>query len=223
MTKYFAANEKKLKKRYNRWILILNLPPAATVLTLLAVMRAGIQSAQPVSFYYGLTLILTGCVGYSFLTVWISSAVMTKALEGHRGHTYVQILNRHLVVSRHLQTIRLNGEKVAYKKLWLIPLSDIEDIYYYKQNVIVVAPARVLQERADWLTYTFDRNGVCFDHWWYDSNGGKRAGGVEIPDMFLNARRVARTIENASGRMQQKDAERRQYRERMLEIAQGGR
>ena len=219
MTKFFCASEKKLKKRYNRNLFFLNILPLAILLTLAAVIFAGRKTPQPLSYYYALIIILTCTVGYSFFSVWVGSLIMTRLLEGHTKHTYVQILNRHLVVSRYTQTQRQDGKPVIYKKLWIIRLTEIEDIYYYKRNVIVVAPARTLHEQADWLTYSHDRNGVRFDNWWYDTNGGRRCGGVEIHDMFLNSRRVARTIQNASGRMLEKDAQRKQFRERMLEIS----
>lgn len=219
MTKLFRANQKKLRNRYNLRIFLLNIISVSVLGTMVVLAQMAKENFQPISYYYGLILVLTAAVGYSFVTVWIGSLIMTRRLEGHSEHTYVQLLNRHLVVSNYKQTVRMDGEPVVYKKLWVIRLSEIEDIYYYKRNVIVVAPARMLEQRAEWLTYTHNRSGVRFDNWWYDSNGGKVTGGVEIPDMFLNPRRVARSIENASGKMQQKDAERREYRERMLEIA----
>lgn len=219
MTKFFPASGKKLRKRYNLRIFMLNILPLTIVMTLLGVVFINKDSTQPISYYYAVSLILTASVGYSFVSVFLGSVILTQRLKYNTLHTYVEIQNRYLVVSRYYQAIHSDKEMLVYKKLWVIKLSEIEDIYYYKKNVIVIAPTRLINGQADWLTYRYNNQGINFDNWWYDSNGAKKTGGVEIHDMFANPQRIARTIQTASGRMQVKATEHREFRERMLKIA----
>ncbi len=220
MTKFFHASKKKLKGRYNRRIFIVNILPAAVTLTLCGVVWINRNSYMPIIYYLTVIRILTCAVGYSFITILIGSLISSKKLKYHTIHTYVEILNKDLIVSSYKEAKGCGKRAVAIKKLWVIRLAEIEDIYYYNKNIIVVAPTRLFLENADWLTYTGDRFGVKFDNWWYDYNGDKLVGGVEIRDMFSSTKRIARTIQNASGIMQAKTAERRIFRERMLKIAE---
>ena len=219
MTKLFYANIKKLKKRYNKRLFLINILPIAITLTLLIVVWLNKNQVQPILYYYSVLAILTLTVGFSFVTVFIGSFISARRLKYNELHTFVEIHNKSLLVSKYCQSVSLEGKIIAYKKLWVVNLSKITDIYYYKNNVVIVAPTRLLYEQSDWLTYTHGRRGIKFDKWWYDTNGGKLVSGVRIRNMFSSPQRIARTIQNASGKMQIKDAERKSFRDRMLRIA----
>lgn len=217
MTRYFHASEKKLLKRYNLRLLAATLPTIAAGLTLFAIIFFNRESFQPVSYYYIVSLFLCALTGGAFFMVLIGSLEITRRLSCNRAHTYVEITGKVLIVSKYLQT----HSKKTYKKLWIIKLSEIKEVYQYKNTVIVVSPARLIEAPAEWLSYSRTRNGVLFENWWYDNCGGKFTGGVEIPDMFANPYRIAKTIEHVSGKTRRIEAERKKYREEMLAIAKG--
>lgn len=197
---------------------MLNILPIAFVLMLL-VMAYFPPEQRSMIYYRFYFLFLTICMGYSFVTVLTGSLIAHSRLSGNMKHTFVEIENGSLVVSRYTQSVFRDGKFIDYKKLWIIDLAKVEDIYYYKGTVIVTAPARCFHEESDWLSFTKTRDGIEFDRWWYDMNGGTLLNGVEIPDDFASGQRIARTIENATGIMRRKEEKRREFRERMLAIA----
>ncbi len=217
MTRYFRASEKKLLRRYNLRLLALALPITAAGLTLFAIIFLNRKTYQPVSYYYIVSLFLAALTGGAFFATLLGSLEITRRLSCNRSHTYVEITGKFLIVSKYLQT----HSKKTYKKLWIIKLSEIKEVYQYKNTVVVVSPARLIEAPAEWLSYTRTRNGILFENWWYDNCGGKFTGGVEIPDMFANPFRIARTIEHVSGKICRMEEERKKYREEMIAIARG--
>lgn len=220
MTKQFHVKKKKLLARYNRRILVLNILPIAFVLMLLFMAYFPPETLNIIPYYRFYFLFLTVCMGYSFVTVLAGSLIANSRFKGHMKHSFVEIENGSLIVSRYTQSVFRDGKFIDYKKLWVIDLTKVEDIYYYKGTVIVTAPARCFHEESDWLGFTKSRKGIQFDRWWYDMNGGVLLNGVEIPNDFASGQRIARTIENATGIMRRKEEKRRAFRERMLAIAE---
>ena len=219
MTKIFHISQKKLKRRYNKRIFILNLLPIVVILTLLAVVLLNRPYSNPIIYYYTVLGILTVTIGYSFITVLIGSIISTKRLKYNRLHTFVEIQNKNLIVSRYGCTTNIAGKTIAYQKMWVVNLAEIEEIYFSNKDIVIVAPARFFYEQSDWLTYTSDREGIRFDNWWYDTNGAKMVNGVRIKNMFSSTSRIARTIQNVSGIMQKRYAERKKFHQKMLTIA----
>lgn len=220
MTKHFKVSKKILKHRYNGRMFIINLLPLCVVTTIAGSFFFSKGIAKPVLYYYVISIIMTCCVGFSFFTLLIGSIISRRKQENHYEHTYVEISGNLLLVSKYVQSLIIDGERVCFKKLYIINLEDITDIYYYKKNLIVISPARMLFERAEWLTYQSDSFGINFDRWWYDKNGGDIVNGVAIKNMFINTKRIARTISNASGKIKERFEERNKFREKMLSIAQ---
>ena len=219
MTKLFYASTKKLKKRCNIRLFLINILPITIALTLFLVVWLNKNHVMPIAYYYCIFVILTCTSAYSFVTVFIGSLISTRRLKYNKLHTYVEIHSKSLLVSKYCQSVSRSEKMIVYKKLWVVNLANITDIYYYKNNIVVMAPTRLLYEQSDWLTYTHDKRGIKFDKWWYDTNGGKPVNGVKIRDMFSNPKRIARTIQNVSGKIQINDAERKKFREHMLRIA----
>ena len=219
MTKLFYASTKKLNNRYAKRLLLINILPILITLTLLVIVWINKNHVNRIIYYYTILIILSSTVGFSFVTVLIGSLISTRRLKYNKQHTYVEIHNKNLLVSQYCQAVSRDGKIIVYKKLWVVNLAKITDIYYHKNGVVVIAPTRLLYEQSDWLTYTYGRRGVKFDKWWYDTNGGKLLNGVQIRNMFSSSKRIARTIQNVSGKMQIKDTERKDFRERMLQIA----
>ena len=220
LTKHFYASQKKLKRRYNRRIFLVNTLPLSVILVTAAIVLSNYNSVNPPSYYYAVSVIFSLAVGYGFVTVLTGSIISSSKQKNHSAHTYVEICGEMLIISRFCQSFSSERKKLVYKKLYVINLHDITDIYFYKKNVVIIAPTRLLYERADWLTYKSDGKTLSFDRWWYDKNGGTLVNGAEIKDMFSSTARIARTISNASGKARKRFEERKHFREKMLSIAQ---
>lgn len=220
MTTGFFPNKKRLHTRYNKRIWKAALPAIFTLLTLFFAVLVNSGSLQTPAYYSAIFSILSVVVGYGFVMLWMGSFLIERRLNNNLLHTYVQISGDILIISCYLRST-CGENPVAYKKLYLIRLGEIEDVYCYHRNVIVIAPTRLLIERADWLTLSTaeSERDVGFDNWWYEKNGGSEVNGVEIKDMFSYPKRIEKTILLAAGKVQKKNAQRRKFREQMLNIA----
>lgn len=207
-----------LKNRYNGRIFLLNIPSLATACTL-AAMSVASDGTEPLLYYRFIFGITTMIIAYSFFTVLIGSYISYKRLKFNSVYTYIDVVGEYLAVSEFTNAKWHNGKFNVYKKLWIAKLSDIEDVYYYDRDLVVLGPARLFEEPADWLEYSRGRTKPEFHKWWYNENGGKNVHSIEIRNKFSNPERIIRVIENSCGTMQKKEQKRREYREHMLKIA----
>ena len=222
--KTFHVNKKRILSKYNRIIFLLNLPSLSIILSLFIIVLiffvfnhgdVNIPDVIYRSIFYGTYY----CVAYSFIVCLIASIVSDILLKAHSEHTYIEISDSQLVISQHYQTVFTDGKMTSYKKLWIIDLKELQSIECVKDHIIIHAPARYFNERADWLRYESTDNGIDFDNWWYDSNCGKKVQTVEITDYYTYGERIAQRIEYCSAKVIDREARREQFRREMLEIA----
>lgn len=223
MTTYFPASRNRLLVQYNLRLLVANLPPLAALITLAVLAHRFIGTVMPIKYYYAIAVIFLISVAYGFVTVLIGSAVMSERIRGHCDNTYIKICGDFLVLSVYEDSRTVDGENVDFISLWVLRFPDIEEIYLSGKKLTVSAPVRCFEERADWLEYDFDPENqleLGFKNNWYERNGGKMMNGVKIPDEFAYPLRVYRTIEHYTGRKKRADEHIKQFRQRMLTIAE---
>lgn len=223
MTRIFSADTKKLKRRYNRILFLLNILPLSVTATLLIMTPLNQSSVQPPDFYRTLLRVLTLCTGYSFLTVGIGSAASEHCLRMHRRYTYLEIHGGDLIIARYAgREFRFGRNRDAvYQKLWISSLREMEEVVAEEsgRHVTVSAPTRAYQGQALWLRIRGTPEGASLDCWWYQENGFRKENSVEIPDFFRDREQIAEVILRAAEAVRKKDEERNAFRQRMLSIA----
>lgn len=194
MHKLIRINEKKLRRRYNRRLFIACLPAVSIALTLhgLSLVSGG---SNPMFYYRFFFLMLNIAAAYAFAACLAGTVIINFVMRGHRRHTYIELFRSHLVVSKTVETRYCDRRFISYKKLWVMPLTELEDVFCDKNIITVTGKARLISGQADWLGYTCGDDGsLKFDNWWYDENGGENVDSIEIGDYFLGAERIARRI-----------------------------
>lgn len=222
MKKTFHVNEKIISAKYNRRLFLVNLPSLSVLVPLLAIVlifsvfgNVSIPEAMYRYIFYGTYF----CVLYSFVTCLIGSVIADISVKAHKKHTYIEISDSCLILSQHSCTRFCEGRLRSYKKLWIIDLNDIEDVECLQNSIVITAKARYFDQDADWLGYVRTENGVDFDNWWYNSNGGATVHSAEITDYYTNGERIAQRIRLCSEKISERTRKREEYRRRMLEIA----
>lgn len=220
MKKTFKVNEKKLTKRYNKKIFIACLPAIAVLFSLILIVYLMIYHKNPpIIMYYAIFYTLNGTIGYTFLCCLIGSIIETIRIKGHKTNTYIEILNSDMVVSQHMRSYFINKKLVHFKKLWVIPLKDIESASCDNGIITIKAPARLFYQDADWLKYECGDNGIKFEHWWYDENGGIPVQTVEFKDYYTYGKSIVRRILYCQRKYQEREERRNRFRNEMLSIA----
>jgi hypothetical protein len=160
-----------------------------------------------------------GASAYSFLICFFGSLLSDVRLGGHRNNTYIEISGASIIVSQYNQTGFMRGKPVYYKKLWIADLKDIEEVIYARKRITIVGKARYFNSEADSLRYERTDDGVKFEHWWYDSNGGSEVRRFEAADYYLYGERIAKRIAVCSRKIKEREIKRETFRREMLEIA----
>lgn len=224
MHKTIHASEKRILGRYNRRIVIACLPAAAALISILIIVLlfyvispdgAAVPAVLNQVIIYGTYF----CVAYLFIVCLIGSIASDILLKAHREHTYIEINDSSLIVSQHSQTVFTDGKRQSFKKLWVVNLKNVEYVEYAKHTVIIGAPARFFHENAERLRYESTPDGIDFDNWWYNSNGGKNVSTVEVADLYAHTERIAGRIQFCSDKIIAREAQREQFRRQMLDIA----
>ena len=224
MKKTIHADKKRILRKYNTRILLLNLPSLAAGIAALAIVGLfhiiGTENLNiPKVIYSTMFYTLYFSVAYSFIVCLIGSIISDVLLKAHSEHTYIEIADSLLVISQHDQTVFTDGKFRSYKKLWIIDLKEVEEVECIKNHLIITANARYFNENADWLHYEKGDNGVDFDNWWYNKNGGKTVQSVEITDFYTYGERIAKRIMFCSRKAIAQAERRERFRKEMLDIA----
>lgn len=221
MKKTFHINEKRLVSVFNRRLFLANIPSMSLMLALLVIVIISVTADMNIpsviykSIFYGTYF----CVAYSFIVCIIGGIFADTAIKSHKQHTSIEISDSLLIVSELCQSVRCDGKLRHYKKLWIIDLNDVESTEYVKNYIIIHGKARYFYQDADWLGFERTENGVDFDNWWYNSNGGEIVHTVEIHDYYTDGERIAERIIFCSNKIAERTRRREEYRRQMLEIA----
>ncbi len=224
MRKTFHVSKKRILFKYNKILFILNLPSISLLISFLAiVMIFYIIDSENVTIpdilneyiFYGTYF----CILYSFIVCFVGSIISDVCLKAHMKHTYIEIADSNLVVSQHSQTVFRDGKPQSYKKLWIVDLKTVEQVECVKNHLFITADARFFHENADWLSYESGADGIDFDNWWYNSNGGKNVNFIEVTDFYTFGERIAKRIRFCSDKIIAREQRREKFRREMLEIA----
>ncbi len=224
MRKMIRVNEKRLAAKYNRRIFLAALPAVSVLISLLTVVLifvVGLKDSIPQEIYRTVFYAAYGSVAYGFVVCLIGSFTEEILLRAHREHTYIRIAESVMIVSQHARTVYRGGKWIHYKKMWVIKLADIQDIECIRNHITIIADARYFNEDASWLGYSETDNGIAFDRWWYDCNGGRSVKKIEITDFYTYGERIVRHIKQCSEKVRERDMRRERFRMEMLEIAKG--
>lgn len=224
MKKVFKVNEKRISAKYNRRIFLLNLPSISVLLSLLAIVILFVilsdgGAYMPDILYQCIVYGAYFCIAYSFVVCFIGSVVSDVILKAHKEHTYIEIADAYLVVSQHSQTVFTDGKRRSFKKLWIAKLTDIENVDFVKKHIVIYTNARYFHEDAEWLNYESTSDGIDFDNWWYNSNGGATVDVIEVTDFYTHGERIVKRIEFCSKKITERENRREKFRREMLEIA----
>lgn len=215
----FSAYTKKIARRYNFRIFLVNILPLCLVLTLIFISYFMESSVMPPKYYSFFFTILTICLGFSLITVTIGSYIATTKLNGHKKHTFIEIKGKFLVISEYRETSFLSPHEDDYKDLFVIRLDEIEDIYLFGKKIIIIAPTRVISQRADFLDYSVENGDFILGGSWDLSCAGELREGIEIPDFFRRPMGIAKAIENCREKLLEKQRKRDAFREHLLSVA----
>ncbi len=224
MKKTIHCDRKRISAKYNRRLFLINLPSVAILISAFAIAAifyyiAGDGSDIPNVLTTTLFYCLYFAAAYSFLVCLAGSIISHVFLKAHKEHTYIEISDSYLVISQHDQTVYSEGKFRSYKKLWIIHLKDVEQVECIKNHIVITAKARYFNENAEWLHYERGEDGMDFDNWWYNKNGGKYVQSVEITDFYTYGERIVKRILFCSKKVIDRTEKRERFRREMLEIA----
>ena len=216
------VNEKRLAAKYNRRIFLAELPALSVIVSLLAIVllfMVRLDKEMPREMYLTIIYAAYGAFAYGFVVCLIGSAAEDMLIRAHREHTYIQISGTVMIVSQHSRSAFLDWKWVHYKKMWVIKLVDVENVECIRDHLTITAKARYFHENADWLSYHKTDDGIAFDRWWYDENGGKNVTSIEVTDFYTYGERIARHINHCAVKTRDTAMRRKAFRDEMLEIA----
>lgn len=218
MHKLIKVNEKKLLIKYNKRLFLFNLPAISIVLTLLMMTFLPLGERPPMYYRFTFAMLNAACA-YSFFVTLAGFYIINSRIRAHRKDTYIEIFRSDMIVSRSMGAIF--GKSEGFRKLWVINLEDIEEASCCKGIITLTGKARLITGRGEWLGYSCDdTDGLRFDNWWYDDNGGENVTSVEIGNLFTNPERVAERITLMSERVKERKKRFLSYRSRMLELSE---
>lgn len=224
MRKMIRVNEKRLTAKYNRRIFLAALPAVSMAVSLLVVVLlfvTGLDKELPQEMYRTIFYVAYAACAYGFVVCLIGSAAAEILIRAHREHTYIHISGSVMVVSQHTRAVYQDGRWVHYKKMWVIKLADVTNVECIRNHLTINAEARYFNEDARWLGYSETEDGISFDRWWYDVNGGRTVGTVEVTDFYTYGDRIARHIDHCANKIRERNLRRERFRQEMMEIAKG--
>ncbi|MDE5577064.1 MAG: hypothetical protein K2J11_06730 [Oscillospiraceae bacterium] len=224
MRKMIRVNEKRLTAKYNRRIFLAALPAVSMLVSLLVVVLlfvTGLDKELPQEMYRTIFYAAYAACAYGFVVCLVGSAAAEILIRAHREHTYIHISGSVMVVSQHTRAVCHDGKWVHYKKMWVIKLADVTNVECIRDHLTINAEARYFNEDARWLGYSETEDGISFDRWWYDVNGGRIVSTVEVTDFYTYGDRIARHIDHCANKIRERDLRRERFRREMMEIAKG--
>lgn len=221
MQKMIRVNEKRLSAKYNRRIFLAVLPAISILISLLIIVLIFVVKldTMPREMYRTVFYATYAAVAYSFVVCLIGSILEDILIRAHREHTYIQIADSVMIISQHCRTVFRDWKWVNYKKMWIVKLSDVTSAECIRNHITLIAEARYFNEDASWLGYTKTDEGIAFNRWWYDKNGGKLVSSIEITDFYTNGERIVRHILHCTNKIREREKRRESFRREMLEIA----
>ncbi len=222
LRKMIRVNEKRLAAKYNRRLFLVSLPAVSVLVSLFIIVMifaAGFKTDIPQEMYRTVFYAAYAACAYGFVVCLIGSVTESILLRAHREHTYIRINGSVMVISQHVRTVFIDGKWVHYKKMWVVKLADVKNAECIRNHITVTADARFFNEDASRLGYTETDDGIAFNRWWYDNNGGKLVHSIEITDFYTYGERIARHITHCAEKVRAREARRESYRREMLEIA----
>lgn len=219
MNKFIFVDIKKLKKRYRSIVFAVSVPFFQFIIAIFIVFwfASNKNTNNNMKQYTVFMAIVSLSLLISIIVV--GTLISRHFLKVHKKNTFIDISSRILVVSRHSQTY-LNKFKQKYqKRLYVIKLSELQSISTAKGKLIVKGKIRFLHEKADWLLYSFNDNGISFEKWWYDNNAGVMMDTLEVPDVFINTNRAVRLVKRLSSLDKERIKRQQKYHDEMLERA----
>jgi len=217
------VNERRLTAKYSRRIFLASLPGISVLISLAVIVlifSLDTDAEVPPQVYRTVFYSAYGACAYGFVVCLIGSVTETVLLRAHREHTYIRICGSVMVISQHARTVFRDGKWFHYKKMWVVRLADVKNVECIRNHITITADARYFNEDARWLTYSETDDGIAFDRWWYDSNGGKAVKTIEITDFYTYGERIARHITRCAEKTRERDMRRESFRREMLEIAE---
>ena len=222
MHKMIRVNEKRLAAKYNRRIFLATLPALNILISLLIIVLlfvVKLRTELPQQMYRTIVYLAYLSVAYAFIVCLIGSILEDILIRAHREHTYIQIADSVMIVSQHCRTVFRDWKWVHYKKMWVVKLSEVKNAECVRNHISLSTPARYFNEDSSWLGYSRTDEGIAFDRWWYDSNGGKDVASIEITDFYTHGERIVRHILHCSAKVREREQRRARFRKEMLEIA----
>ncbi len=222
MHKMIRVNEKRLAAKYNRRIFLAALPALSVLVSLLIIVLifvVKLDTDLPQQMYRTIIYLAYASIAYGFVVCLIGSILEEILIRAHREHTYIHIADSIMIVSQHYQTVFRDWKWVHYKKMWVVKLADVENAECIRNHITLNTPARYFNEDANWLGYTRNDEGISFERWWYDKNGGKNVSTVEITDFYTHGERIVRHILHCANKIREREQRRARFRKEMLDIA----
>lgn len=216
------VNEKRLAVKYNRRLFLASIPAVSVIVSLLAVVLIFVfwlHEEMPLEMYRTIFYAAYAACAYGFVVCLIGSVIEEILIKAHREHTYIHIAGTVMVISQHVRTVFNEGKWVHYKKMWVVKLADVENVECVRNHLTITAKARFFNENTEWLGYRREGDGIAFNHWWYDQNGGKDVSSIEITDFYTYGERIARHITCVAQKTRERETRRKAYHAEMMSIA----
>lgn len=198
MNKFICIDTEKLRKRYRNRMIIISIPFVQATLVIMCIVIFNNGKIQETDYYSFLSTLMVICWG-SLFTIYLNATLYSSHLiKVQKMNTFIDLSQTTLIFSQHCQTVYQKLKPIYYKKLYIIKLSELEDITLVKGKITVSGKIRCLTERADRLLYNSDRNGISFDTWWFDYNSGTFLRSICILDNFKSTPKLLRLFRRAS-------------------------
>ncbi|MGN0691396.1 MAG: hypothetical protein ACI4K7_03500 [Oscillospiraceae bacterium] len=221
MHKLFHINEKKLAYRFDRTQLILNIPVFAAAAALLVIVNVVMRLlSAPMELYRAVIYAVFFITAYSFIVALFITVISTGSIRANKKYSFIEITGGSIVFSQHEKTVRTRKGKKEYVKMWVMRLSDVEDVGTSGSCLVIKGKARYFCLPEDWLKYSVNENGsIEFERWWNDSYGGQIVHSVKIKDNYTFGERILRRILLCAEKQKITEQRREEFRRRMLTIA----
>ena len=221
MHKLFHVSKKKISALCTKFVLLLNIPTAAAAVALIVIVNVVMRGASvPIELYRTVFYAVDIFVAYSFVICFLNSLICGHMTEAHGKYTYIEISDGSLVISQHEKTVYGLFDSEEYVRMWLVKLSDVEDVYSDKGCLFIKSPARLFVMPERWLRYIIDDSGkICFEHPWNEDFGGEKVDLVKIKDYYPLGERILKRILFCAEKSRITEKRRAEFREKMLSIA----
>ncbi len=205
LRKFIPFSVEVFSRRCKFIILLINLPALHIILAVavMALLSGEYAFAASNTFMRIPWILCFVSMGVILLTIMLG-AILTQVFSSlHKKYTYIEVSNSYIILSRYNGVSLKLRDNVVYRKLYVMPIADIERAERYgRGKMLITGNVRKYVERDSRLGYRITRAGLVFNNWWLNDNGYKSVSCVTIAPYFKNPQKIVALINKLMEREQ---------------------